>query len=349
MDGARGWPAMCRRCWAPDPARPSMPRAFSPGVLAVADEVQVPAISPALDPAGRATGNPHRLLANRGLSFQGSNVLGLGFTMSEEDARALIDRDPRNADVLFPYVNGEDLNSRPDSSGSRWIINFFDWPEERAAQYPDCYEIVRQRVKPERERNNREGRRRYWWRYAETAPALYAAVRGLSHVLAITRVSKVVMPVRVRTAQVLSEACVVFATDDMADLALLASAPHYWWAIARASTLETRVRYTPSDVFETLARPENTDETRGAGTRLHQDRCEFMLGRQLGLTKTYNLVHDPGITDPAVVHLRELHVAVDEAVCAAYGWDDLPSTTGTTTPGKGCAGPSPRPPGSSCS
>jgi hypothetical protein len=54
-----------------------------PGVLAIADGVHVPAISPALDPAGRATGNPHRILANRGLSFIGSYVLSLGFTMSE--------------------------------------------------------------------------------------------------------------------------------------------------------------------------------------------------------------------------------------------------------------------------
>jgi hypothetical protein len=157
------------------------------------------------------------------------------------------------------------------------------------------------------------------------------------------------MPVRVRTDSVYADRVIIFPTNDLADLALLSSALHYWWAITYSSTLETRTNYTPSDVFETLARPETTDQTREAGTRLHQDRCEFMLGRQLGLTKTYNLVHDPGITDPAVVHLRELHVAVDEAVCAAYGWDDLPSTTGTTTPGKGCAGPSPRPPGSSCS
>ncbi len=295
-----------------------------PGVLAVADGVQVAAISPALDPAGRVTGNPYRLLANRGIGFIGSYVLGLGFTMSAVDAHTLIDRDPRNADVLFPYVNGEDLNTRPDSSGSRWIINFFDWPEERAAQYPDCYEIVRQRVKPERARNNNKQRREVWWRYTRPAVGLYTAIRGLSHVLAITRVSKVVMPVRVRTGQVLSEACVVFATDDMADFALLSSAPHYWWAISRASTMRNDLRYTPSDVFETLTRPENSDETRGAGRRLQEDRRAFMLGRRLGLTKTYNLVHNPAVTDGEVAQLRRLHLAVDETVCAAYGWADLP-------------------------
>ncbi|MGI8682552.1 MAG: Eco57I restriction-modification methylase domain-containing protein, partial [Mycobacteriales bacterium] len=296
----------------------------APGVRATADGVPVPAITPSLDPAGRVTGNPHRLAANTGLAFQGSNVLGMGFTMTEAEAKGLIDLDPRNADVLFPFVNGQDLNSRPDSSGSRWIINFFDWPEDRARQYTDCYAVVRHKVKPERDKVNREARRKYWWRYAEPAPRLYAAIGGLSHVLAITLVSKVVLPLRVPNGQIFSHATAVFATEDLADLALLSSALHYWWAITRSSTLETRIRYTPSDVFETLPRPEPTGRMRAAGQALDADRRTFMLGRQLGLTSTYNLVHDPAVADVEVAHLRALHVEVDEAVCAAYCWEDLP-------------------------
>ena len=129
--------------------------------------------------------------------------------MSKEEAEALINRDARNADVLFPYVNGEDLNSRPDSTGSRWIINFFDWPEEHAKAYPDCYEIVRQRVKPARDRNTRESRRRYWWRY-EPAPALRSALTGLSHVLAIAQTSNVVLPVRVSSRPVYDQKTIGF-------------------------------------------------------------------------------------------------------------------------------------------
>jgi hypothetical protein len=294
------------------------------GVRASADGVPVHGITPSLDPVSRVTGNPHRLAANKGFAFIGSYVLGLGFTMDQTAARELIDRDPRNAEVLFPYAGGEDLNSRPDSSASRWIINFFDWSEERAQQYPDCYSIVRDNVKPDRDRSNGKEYRRYWWRYGRSGVALYKAIGGMSHVLAITRHSSVVMPVRVPTGQVVSEACVVFATEDMAHLALLSSAPHYWWAIARGSTLETRIRYSPSDVFETLPRPTSTDRMRAVGIALDRDRRDFMLGRQLGLTKAYNLVHDPAVADVEVARLRALHVEVDEAVCAAYGWDDLP-------------------------
>jgi hypothetical protein len=296
------------------------------GVRALADGVPVPMITPALDPAGRVTGNPHRLAGSMGLAFQGSVVLGVGFTMSESEARDMIARGPRSAEVLAPYVNGEDLNSRPDSSAGRWIVNFGEMSEAQARSYPDPWTWIEHWVKPERMTKDRVKNPRMvneWWRYWRVRPGLYGAIEGLSQVFAITLVSKVVLPVRVPTGQVFSHATAVFATEDLADLALLSSAPHYWWAISRSSTLETRIRYTPSDVFETLVRPRSTSRMRKAGTKLDADRRKLMLGRQLGLTKAYNLVHDPAVSDVEIVHLRDLHVEVDEAVCAAYGWADL--------------------------
>jgi hypothetical protein len=103
----------------------------------VLDDRPVSGITAFLTPPGAVTGNPYRLKANEGKSFQGSIVLGMGFVLTPEEAQRLIDKNPRNRDVLFPYLNGEDLNSRPDQSPSRWVINFFDWPIERAMEYPD--------------------------------------------------------------------------------------------------------------------------------------------------------------------------------------------------------------------
>src|SRR5438105_3032960 len=48
-----------------------------------------------------------------------------------------------------------------------------------------------------------------------------------------------------------------------------------------------------------------------------------VLAWQEGLTKTYNRLHDPKETDADMVRLRELHVAMNRAVAADYGWDDL--------------------------
>jgi hypothetical protein len=288
-----------------------------------ADDVIVPGITTSLDPVSRVTGPPYRLAANLGISFQGSNILGLGFTMEPSRAEALIEKNPRNAEVLFPYLNGQDLNSRPDCSGSRWVINFHDWPEEKARTYPDCYTQVSQLVKPERANNKDERRREIWWRFTRPTPDLYRAISGLDRAIVITLHAKVVMPVMTSTGQVFSHALAVFATEDPAMLAMLSSAPHYWWAISWASTIKGDLRYTPSDVFETLPRPELTGELRSLGERLDSSRRELMIARQAGLTKTYNLVHDRGCQDSDIVELREIHKAIDEAVVRAYGWNDL--------------------------
>lgn len=151
--------------------------------------------------------SPKPLAENSGRSYQGSNILGLGFTMSEHDARALIEQDKRLEDVLFPYMIGEDLTSSPQQRASRWVINFWDWPLDRsasgrwegaseearakwlkelrvprdfpckvAADFPDLLSIVEETVKPGRAEKKRKQYRDIWWQFAEKQKALYAAL-----------------------------------------------------------------------------------------------------------------------------------------------------------------------------
>ncbi|SDG08474.1 hypothetical protein SAMN05421505_101351 [Sinosporangium album] len=287
------------------------------------DGLSVRGITTSLEAEFRVFGKPYRLAFNENISFGGSKPDSLGFTMPNDAAALLVEKNVRNSEVLFPYVNGQDLNSRPDLSCSRWIINFHDWSETRAKGFTEAYGQVLRMVKPQREKNNRKVRRERWWQFAERAVALYKAIAGLDRVFAITRVSKTVMPVMLPTGQVFSEAMIVFASEDTAMLALLSSAPHYWWAVAHASSMKADLRYTPSDVFETLPLPGLTQEMRDLGDRLDTFRRDLMLSRDLGLTKTYNLVHSPDNKDRDIAELREIHKAVDEAVCRAYGWDDL--------------------------
>ena len=55
----------------------------------------------------------------------------------------------------------------------------------------------------------------------------------------------------------------------------------------------------------------------------HEHRHQITLSRQEGLTKTYNRFHDPDETSADIQKLRQLHVEMDHAVAAAYGWTDL--------------------------
>ena len=287
------------------------------------DGEEVPAIGTDLEPYGRIHSRPKRLRENEGIAFQGSVVLGSGFTLTPEQADDLIGHDPHNADVLQQYVIGRDLNQRPDCSASRWIINFRDWSLEHAEEYPDCIDIVRRLVKPERDLKMRKNYRELWWRYAERCPGLYAAIDGLEHVLAISLVSNAVMPARVPTGQVFAHRCAVFALEDFASLAMLSSSIHSFWVVRYTSTLETRLNYAPSDVFLTLPRPKPTPELEALGRQLDSTRRELMLSRAWGITKTYNRVHDPDNHEGAIQRLREIHTEIDEAVMRAYGWDNL--------------------------
>jgi len=298
----------------------------------VADDTSVRRISTLLEPTGRVSGMPARLAENAELTFNGVYPLGQGFLVDEETARSWIAADPRNREVLAPYLNGEDLNSSPDFAASRWAVDFNNRSEDAAAAYVLPFQQLLTHVKPERTRLKPDGsfalRRPLpdrWWQYADKRPGLRRALDGMDEALVITVVSKTVMPVRVSARQILSNMLCVFALDGYGDQAILSSSLHQLWAITYGSTLETRVRYTPSDVFDTFPRPASTERLEKVGRSLDSSRQEMMKRRELGLTKLYNLVNDSRVRgDTDVDRLRELHVEVDAATVAAYGWDDVP-------------------------
>lgn len=328
---SRPWPAASANLefaavWGTySPVAPDVPR--------VADDVTVKRISTLLEPAGRVDGRPARLAENTRIAFQGCIIRGLGFVLDPTEAGQWITKENKNGEVLFPYLSGEDLNSRSDASPSRWVIDFGDRSERQAKSYESPYARALGQVKPARQKINQAAVRERWWQFEAKRPTMRRAIVGLDEVLVIARVSKTVMPLRIGTGIVPSEQIVVFATDSFADQAVLSSGLHQTWAITYGSTLETRVRYTPSDVFETFPRPELTEQLAEVGKSLDVERREIMLRRNLGLTKLYNRVNDPDVTDVDVdiARLREIHVGLDRAVMAAYGWGDVPLEHGFHT------------------
>jgi hypothetical protein len=162
----------------------------------ILDEKVVTGITAFLTSPGKAIGNPCQLIANQNKSYIGSYVLGMGFVLTPEEAQALIDKDPKNQEVLFPYLNGEDLNSRPNQFPSRWVINFKDYPLDAehddpkkpkgapyAIDYPDCLAILEQKVKPQRVTKAKDVAAAPWWQFWRIRPELYGAIEGCDRVL----------------------------------------------------------------------------------------------------------------------------------------------------------------------
>lgn len=285
-------------------------------------------ISPRLTPTSTVVGKPYRLIERRDKAFMGATVLGVGFTMSPEEAQQLIQQNTVNSDVLFPHVNGDDVNSRPDCSPSRWIINFFNWQLEEAEKYPECLDWLRRNVKPERDMlmgRNPVGTRRatYWWRYAQDANTMFRTIKSLRRVLVKSGVSKYHAFAFLDVGFVPSHAVFVFAFEDYGSFGVLQSCFHEAWTVENGSSLETRMRYTPMSCFETFPFPKASSSLADSGCSYYEHRHSIMLARQEGMTKVYNSFHDPDDASADIQKLRDLHVQMDQAVAAAYGWADL--------------------------
>ncbi|MCC6602227.1 MAG: restriction endonuclease [Anaerolineae bacterium] len=271
-------------------------------------------------------GQPKNLRQNDDKSHIGTYVLGLGFLLEPNDAHKLINKDNKNSEVLFPYLVGQDLNSHPEQKPSRWIINFFTWSLNEAETYPDCMEIVRKHVYPERIKKKGIYSRK-WWQYGRPREHLYETIRPLRRILVLTIVSKTVAFAFVDPGLVYAHRLVVFAYEDAEYFAVLQSSFHYHWAWKYSSTLKQDLNYSPTDVFQTYPFPQITSRNRNSlnlvGEKYHEHRRLLMLERQEGLTATYNRFHDQEEMANDIAHLRQLHVEMDNAVAVAYGWQDL--------------------------
>src|SRR5262245_53639070 len=297
----------------------------------------VPLISAFLFYSGGHT-DPARLEANSGKAFLGTKIYGQGFLFEDTDSdeevspislmQALIAKDKRNAERVFPYIGGEEVNDSPTHTYNRYVINFGEMAEERARQWPDLMAIVEAKVRPVRMNQNRDTRKRYWWRFGETTPALFAAIRDLDCVLVNSQVSPNLAFARLPSNWVYSHALNVLALHSFAAFCAVQCRVHEVWARFLASSMKDDLRYTPSDCFDTFPFPENFEANPGleaAGKAYYEFRADLMVqaddGEGEGLTKTYNRFHDSAETSADIRKRRELHAAMDGAVLDAYGGD----------------------------
>jgi hypothetical protein len=245
----------------------------------------------------------------------------------------LIAKDARNKQRIAPYIGGEELNDTPTQLHTRYVINFGQISLADAEQWPDLLDIVRAKVKPDRDRLREDTGpgahgKKWWWQYQHPRQELYEAIAGLNRVLVLSRVGQHGAFSFLPAGMVYSEAVIVFARDSYTLFFALQSRPHEIWARFFASSLEERLRYTASDCFETFPFPEAFESNaplESAGQTYYEFRAALMVRNNEGLTKTYNRFHGPNESSPDILKLRQLHEAMDRAVLDAYGWSDVPT------------------------
>lgn len=286
--------------------------------------------------------DPHQLVENASKCFQGSIPLGMGFTFDDADKqgvanatslmRDVVRRDARNAERIFPFLGGEDVNETPLYEARRWIIDFDEMDEDVARSWPDLFEIVEMKVKPERAQSNALKYPRMvneWWKFWNSRTQMRAAIVSLDKVLVCSLHQPNWAVAMVSSKQVFSHALGVFAFDSFDVFGLLQSRIHELWARMFGSSLEDRIRYTISDCFETFPFPPNLQAQQlleAAGRNYYDRRAEVMVRNGEGMTKTYNRFHDRDEHSPGILELRNRHADMDRAVLDAYGWTDIPTT-----------------------
>jgi len=276
--------------------------------------------------------DPVKLASNEGLSFLGTKVYGPGFVLTPDEQRELLDQDLSNTDAIRPYIGGQEVNTSPIQGFDRYVIDFGEMELPDCLRWPTLLQIVKEKVKPDRDRlpNNAGGRllQQYWWRFERPRPALYQAIAPLERCLVCAVVTKHLCFSLQPTDRIFSHKLYVFPFESYAHFALLQSRVHVPWAWLLSSTMKNDLNYSASDCFETFPFPrdEMLAPTGGAervGRALYEKRAKLMVERDQGLTTTYNQLKNPEVTDPAIEQLRQLHFDMDCAVLAAYGWHDI--------------------------
>ncbi|WP_437681712.1 DNA methyltransferase [Sorangium sp. So ce131] len=277
---------------------------------------------------------PFTLKANEGFSYRGHMVSGMGFILSPSERDAFVSMRHSNADVIFPYLGGEEINTDPSQGFQRFVINFGKRDLADVAAWPELLERVRTLVKPARDAvrdNTGKGGhgKKYWWQFLDRCDPMHAALAPVHRCLVTACVSKHIMFSFQPKNRILSHKLFVFPFDRFTHFSVLQSRIHLPWAWLLSSTMRTDINYSTSDCFETFPFP-NTDprmvlpNLESIGERLYDARARFMADTNQGLTKTYNALKDPACDDPRILELRRLHEEMDRAVLAAYGWTDIP-------------------------
>lgn len=299
---------------------------------------------------GANVGSAMALKANANISSPGVKLHGAGFIVTNEEAVALgLGFVPGLEQYIRDYRNGRDLTNTPRAAK---VIDLLGLTAEQLREkFPSVYQRLLERVKPERDQNNRATYRDNWWLFGEPRRELRPALAGLPRYIATVETAKH------RTFQFLDAGIlpdnmlIAIASNDAFHLGVLSSRAHIVWALAVGGRLGVGndPRYNKSRCFETFPFPED-DTGLTPGLREHiaalAGQIDAHRKRQqvenpgLTLTGMYNvldalregraltakekIIHSQGL----VAVLKDLHDELDTAALQAYGLEaDLDTDT----------------------
>lgn len=264
-----------------------------------------------------------------------------GFLLSPEEAREMIEANGRNAEVIRPYLIGDDFLSEVPPKPTRYVIDFAPRGLIEARTFTEPFRRIQRLVLPDREekagkeeQRNEEARVAdararlnkhhkgfldRWWQLSWPRLDLLKTLSPLSRYICCSRVTK--RPVFVFVAKAInpSDAVPVFKFADDYSFGILQSGIHWVWFTERCSTLTERFRYTSNTVYDSFPWPQSPTISQvravaSAAVGLRRLRAQLINEHRCSLRDLYRSMELPG-DNP----LKEAHARLDSAVRAAYG------------------------------
>lgn len=300
-----------------------------------------------------------RLLENYRVSFMGVTKSG-PFDIDGATARTFLlspvnVNGRRNADVIKPSANGQEITRRPSD---RWLIDFGPKAERSdAAFYEQPFGYAEKYIMPKRMESRTLKNREFWWRYERPRPELYEKLKGLSRYIGTSMVAKYRSFVWMHPSVVPENLVIAIARDDDTTFGILHSRFHELWSLRMGTWLGVGndPRYTPTTTFETFPFPEGLSPNLAASTYADDPRALAIATAAARLNELRENWLNPADLvrrEPEVVPgypdrilpvspdaakllqkrtltnlynerpawLDHAHKALDAAVAAAYGW-----------------------------
>ena len=283
------------------------------------------------------------LESNEDLSCPGVKLHGAGFIVTPDQAASLgLGRIAGLENHIRPYLNGRDLTGR---SRHVMVIDLFGLTEQAVQRlFPEIYQWVYDRVKPERDHNRRATYSQNWWVFGEPRASFRPALKGLNRYIATVETAKHRIFVLLDGSILPDNKLVVFALSDAHEFGILSSRVHTTWVTANSSHLGfgNDPVYVKTRCFDPFPFPGCTEPAKNT-IRDIAERLDAHRRRQqelhpwLTLTGMYNVLEklrsgetfteeDRNVYEAGLVGiLRLLHDELDAAVFDAYGWN--PSLT----------------------
>jgi hypothetical protein len=263
---------------------------------------------------------PYKLKKNEGIASIGTGINGEGFILTRDEYAQLMVANPSNAEVIRRYLTSQDINQTQNSSPSRYVIDFWDLPEQMARTYELPFARVTELVKPQRDRLTRQIHESCYWKHWDRREAFYERMRKLARVVVTGRVSKHHVFAFADPEWLIADGVVVFLRSDDVSFSVLQSSLHAEWVQRHKTTMRLDTTYSVSRCFSTFPWPENIpDEVASVGRLYLETRNGIQSTLQLGLTSLYNRFHDESDQSSDFKKLRDAHQNLDRVVAASYG------------------------------